>query len=272
MPNYTPTNVHFPGSIPLPDTPSVFQRLSHALPSSISRLPDGETGRRKYFTLFQEEIFSPSPWVLRESRPFPTISSEGSQPPPNREVVLGPIQYDDLAITSYKQFCEARVAGTVREGVQFQVCLPTPANVISFLVDPTWQAIVEPVYEDSMIAAVRRIKSEIPSQDLAMQWDPAIEFAWLEGVKVWTPPWLPEVKDGRMRMKEAILKRLLTMGNAVDEENMQLGFHLCYGDIMHYHFVEPKDLGLLVEVADGILKGANRPIAFLRMPHAKRSD
>lgn len=266
MPGYVPTNVHFPGSIPLPDAPAVFERLSHALPSSICRLPDGETGRRNYFVLFQEEVFSPSPWVLRPSRPLATINSEGSKPPPNGEIVLGPIRYDDLAIASYKQFCEARVAGIVKEGVRFQVSLPTPANVISALIDPMWQAKVEPVYEDAMIAAVRRIQMKIPGQDLAIQWDAAIEFAWLEGVEVWTPPWLLEVEDGRMSMKEAVLKRLLKVANAVDGEDVELGFHLCYGDIRHKHFVEPKDLGLLVEVADGILRGANRPVAFLHMP------
>lgn len=194
------------------------------------------------------------------------IYTEGCKPPPNGKIVLGPIQYDDLAIASYKQFCAARAAGTVKEGVRFQVCLPTPANVISALIDPTWQAKAHPVYEDAMIAAVRRIQMEIPGQDLAIQWDAAIEFAWLEGVEVWTPPWLLEVKEGRMSMLEAVLNRVLKMANAVDGENVQLGFHLCYGDIMHKHFVEPKDLGLLVKVADGILKDVQRPVAFLHMP------
>jgi hypothetical protein len=33
-----------------------------------------------------------------------------------------------------------------------------------------------------------------------------------------------------------------------------LAFHLCYGDLQHKHFVEPKDTSLLVEVANTLLE------------------
>ena len=35
--------------------------------------------------------------------------------------------------------------------------------------------------------------------------------------------------------------------------DIKLAFHLCYGDLGHKHFIEPKDTSLLVELANALL-------------------
>ena len=58
---------------------------------------------------------------------------------------------------------------------------------------------------------------------------------------------------------------MLKVAAAVSED-VALGFHLCYGDMGHKHFVEPKDTALLVELGNAILNGVTRPVDWLHMP------
>ena len=59
---------------------------------------------------------------------------------------------------------------------------------------------------------------------------------------------------------------------------VELGFHLCYGDIRHRHFTEPKDTGVMVKVANAVLSrlkakdGAPRKVAYLHIPVPKERD
>lgn len=260
----TPTianTVHFVGSVCLPDQRTATKRLFEALPSRLRRISDGETGKRCNFVIFQRDVFNLSPFV---KGPFPPGSS--SEPPdilpgPNAPpVVLLPLEYDDYAISGYREFCTLRAEGVIPEGVRFQISLPTPLNVLGNFVDPAWRTIVEPMYEKALLAALRRIQDHIPPNDLAVQWDLAHEFACLEGVAS-TPVWFTPVKEG-------ILQRVLRFAAAADN-GVALGFHLCYGDLGHKHFVEPKDTALLVEVGNAILKGATRPVDWIHLPVPK---
>src|SRR3569623_2018231 len=50
--------VHFVGSIPLPDSETVFRTLSQATGPHLIRLPDGETGIRKSWIRFLQDVLS----------------------------------------------------------------------------------------------------------------------------------------------------------------------------------------------------------------------
>jgi hypothetical protein len=52
----TSTVVHFVGSIPLPDNETVFRTLSAANGPYLRRLPDGETGIRKTWIRFLQDV------------------------------------------------------------------------------------------------------------------------------------------------------------------------------------------------------------------------
>ena len=49
-------------------------------------------------------------------------------------------------------------------------------------------------------------------------------------------------------------------------EDIELGFHLCYGDLDAAHFVEPIDATKMVELANLIVESAGRPVAYVHMP------
>ena len=253
--------IHFVGSICLPDTPTVFECLCSSLPSRLRRIPDGETGKRHNFVIFQREVFDESPFV-QASFP-PGASSEKLELNPGTDVQpikLLPLEYDDFAIAGYREFCKLRNEGIIPNDVRFQVSLPSPVNVVGNMVEPSWRAQVEPLYEAALLAALERIQDEIPADDLAVQWDMASEFAYLEGASS-SPLWFSPTKEG-------LVDRIVRLAAAV-REGVQLGFHLCYGDFGHKHFIEPRDTGLLVEFANMLLSRVERRVDWLHMPVPK---
>jgi methionine synthase II (cobalamin-independent) len=48
--------------------------------------------------------------------------------------------------------------------------------------------------------------------------------------------------------------------------DVQLGYHLCYGDVEEAHFVQPTDAGKLADVAKGILAASPRPVDWIHLP------
>src|ERR1700746_3926150 len=64
--------VHFVGSIPLPDAETVFRTLAAATGPRLKRLPDGETGIRKTWIRFLQQVLADNPAieVARDVPPF----------------------------------------------------------------------------------------------------------------------------------------------------------------------------------------------------------
>src|SRR5580692_11543060 len=58
-----PAIIHFVGSIPLPDSETVFRTLSQSAGSHLQRLPDGETGIRKSWIRFLQDVLAENPAI-----------------------------------------------------------------------------------------------------------------------------------------------------------------------------------------------------------------
>jgi hypothetical protein len=257
-----PLQVHFVGSLPLSSSIEVFQRLLTTFPSRLHRIPDGETGKRYYFVGWQRSVFEKSPWVLNGAGQ--RISQE---PQPNTPIMLSPIEYDDFALSSYADFCNLRNQGIIPPGIRFQVCLPTPVNVVMGHIAPKYQGMVEIVYEKTLLTALRRIQDQIPSEDLAIQWDVAVEFGLIEDIDhpFFTKAWFSHLQQG-------LRERFERLCASVDQ-GVEMGFHLCYGDMGHKHFIEPKDTRNLVDIANLISSLVQRDINWIHMPVPKdRTD
>ena len=86
------------------------------------------------------------------------------------------------------------------------------------------------------------------------------------------PHFKPFFASDAVGVKEGIIERLVRLADMVDVE-VEVGFHLCYGDMGHQHFAQPKDMIHLVEVANAIIQGSKRVINWLHMPVPKeRTD
>ena len=67
--------VHFVGSIPLPDAETVFRTLAAATGPYLKRLPDGETGIRKTWIRFLQQVLADNPAIEVASDLPPNLPS-----------------------------------------------------------------------------------------------------------------------------------------------------------------------------------------------------
>lgn len=261
-----PRGVHLNGSIPLANVDEVFRVTGAILGERLHRIPDGETGVRTNWIGWQSEVFARNP------------SFEMTPPDPNAyaplphfklrpgisadEVVFDSLGYADAALASYAVFIHLKQTRIIPAQYLFQVSLPTPLAPITAFIEYEEGAIVQPAYERAMFAELDRIASGIPHGELAIQWDVAVEFGLLEGAAF----------RSYTRVKAGIIEQLVRLGNQVPVD-VELGYHLCYGDAGHKHFVEPEDTSKLVEVANGISAGLQRSLNWISMPVPRnRSD
>ena len=251
---------HLVGSVNLPDASSVFRAVATRIGDRLHRMPDGEVGERYYWINFLRERFDTVPGMIRidgeprmvrgqfDARPFRVIADP-------KTLVFPELGYAKAAIDSFDAFRTLREEGVIPETVRFQVCLATPSAITTSFIVPENRAEFEPVYEQALFDELDRILAAIPHEMLAIQWDTATEFALLEG---WAEPWFDNPLEG-------VIERSLRQAARVPEP-VDLGFHLCYGDMEEQHFVQPKDAGYLAAVADGILSRASRTVNFLHLP------
>jgi ubiquinone/menaquinone biosynthesis C-methylase UbiE len=256
---------HLVGSVPLASAETVFQTVAGAIGDRLRRIPDGETGPRADWIVWQLPVFTAQPALevvppAPDSwRPLPRVRLEdGARVERVRFEALG---YADAAVTSYRQFARLKRDGVVPVGCRFQVCLPTPLAPISAFVVPEHQALLEPVYEARLLEELQAVLDEIPHDQLAVQWDTNFEFGMLEGV---FPVWFEDVKGG-------ILERLLRISRRIAPD-IELGYHFCYGDVQHRHFKEPADAGRLVEIANALTASLVRPLSWIHLPVPRGRD
>ncbi len=261
-----PRGVHLVGSVPLASAEEVFRTTSSILGKRLRRIPDGETGVRTNWIGWQFMVFESNPHFETippdpdAYAPMPRFKLRSSVTP--GDIRFDQLGYADAAIASYAIFSQLKQAGIIPAHCRFQVSLPTPLAPIAAFVVSEDCAAVEPAYEAAMLAELDRITTAIPQDELAIQWDVAVEFGILEGAM---PTLLPNVKTG-------IIERLIRLGNRVPAD-VEMGYHLCYGDAGHRHFKEPEDTTKLVEVANAVSAGVTRTINWIHLPVPRnRSD
>jgi len=256
-PHASPIGAHLVGSVPLADSESVFREAATRLGDRLRRIPDGETGIRTNWIQWQWPLLvqvaqlktadeAPGPWGPRfELRDGMSISAAD----------LPDTGYRDAALESWQVFSRLKQEGVISPATRFQVCLPTPLAVTHIRIVPAAQADVEQAYEGKLLQELDDIIEAIPADQLAIQWDTAVEFAVLEGL---LDTFVAEPEPD-------ILERLVRLGDHVPAE-IEMGYHLCYGDVEHQHFVQPADTGKLVRIANGVAAGLNRPLTWIHMP------
>ena len=248
------------GSVPLGTAEEVFQACAHALDGQVKRLPDGETGPRTNWIAWQRGLLGGNPALqqLPSAGPFPVFVLNPEHRGP---VAFGALGYAKAALESYAVFRRLRDAGRIPAGLRFQVSLPTPLAVVAQYIEASAQAAVEGPYAARLLAEAGEITTAIPHGELAVQWDVAVEFAVLEGVR----------RVHFQPVYEGVVERLRGLRAAIPEA-VEMGFHLCYGDSGGKHFKEPADTSLLVKIANAISADSPRPIQWIHMPVPRERD
>jgi hypothetical protein len=269
-----PTIVHFVGSIPLPDTETVFRTLAAAAGPHLLRLPDGETGIRKTWIRFLQGVLAENPAieVATDVPPFKFTQWDGKllREIPRLRVKPGarpdPASFDTgyaaMAIDSWGVFERLQRAGVIPPAVKFQVSLPTPIAPTYNNMVPGDRPLVLPALTDHLVGEVRKIAAAIPNDRLALQWDVCQEVLAWEGY----------YEPGPVDFRSETLAELTRIGDAVPA-GVELGYHLCYGSPADEHCVQPRDMAIMVDMANATSAGVARSIEFFHMPVPKdRAD
>jgi hypothetical protein len=184
----------------------------------------------------------------------PLRLADGVEP---EELHFGELGYSREARASYQDFLNARQRGELPAGVRFQVSLPTPIAVVNTYCVADTAPKVLPAYEQAMLREVQRICDAIPHHDLAIQWDVCIEMvAWDGG---------GGESRGVADMERVFGDAFARLGRGVPRD-VELGFHLCYGDMDAVHFFQPRDATKMVELANLIAARVERPVTWTHLP------
>ena len=258
---------HLVGSVPLADSETVFRTVAGTLGPHLRRIPDGETGERIRWIWFQREmllnhpdmeidedagLFAVYQWdgvLLRES---PYVRFKPSVDP---DKVRFPTGYAEAATASYATFSRLRDEGVIGPEVLFQVSLPTPMATGYMYVSDAARDAYLPAYERSLAEALDGILAAVPHEQLSIQWDVCQEVLLFEDYFSYRPD----------DYKEQVFDELGRLGGKVPEP-VDLGFHLCYGSPADEHLVMPDDMGILVEISNGLASRLQRRLDFLHLP------
>lgn len=256
------THVHLVGSIPLQCNTEVFQEVAQRIGTYVTRYPDGETGDRSRWVQWLDRIICDDAQFVRAPTREVTHATGATYHHYAVRPGLDPAQlkfsslgYADAALASYEDFLRLRSGGTLPSNARFLVAMPTAIAFLWCFITPSQRHAVEPAYNAALLRELAEIVNGIPHDDLAIQWDTVHELLIIEGVRKYE---LDNPKDD-------LISRLVHTGNQVPDD-VELGYHFCYGDSGHKHSIEPKDMGLMVEFANGLVRGLDRPLDFIHMP------
>ncbi|MGE0482538.1 MAG: hypothetical protein AB7Q81_00215 [Gammaproteobacteria bacterium] len=272
------------GSIPGADAEQAM-RAGAALGGLLGALPDGETGRRKAWINFLaagayhdcaalEVVNRPLPhdiaaadewrapaddWIPRgyaDHWQFRVVTGQVPQ--------FGVLGYAAQALASWQVFERLRGEGVITPGVRFQVALPLAESAVRpFMTGVADYAPVHAAYVAALRNEIDSLCSVIPHDRLAVQWDIAFETVAIDrddnlpGVLPWIPP------GGSPRDRYLAALRELA---AHVPDTVPMGLHLCYGDLGHRHIVEPRDLGVCVEMTNLAVTALDRAVDYCHMP------
>jgi len=265
----TPQGALLVGSVNYDDAETTMRAAAGIMGPLLKRIPDGEPGRRFHWIMFQPDVLGQAegiervgdePRMLRMLDGRPLRVADGVDP---ATIVFPPLGYAEAAIESYAVFRRLREEGVIAPGTRFQVSLPTPLAVVGAFFPAEQRAAIEPIYRAAMYRDLDEILATIPHADLAIQWDNAVEFQLIEhveyngkaAVESW---WGDDVWAG-------LTARSADQADRVPDD-VEVGFHLCYGDVAEKHFIEPKDAANLVRFANALVAASDRRIDWLHMP------
>ena len=259
--------LHFVGSIPLDSSADVFRRLSGEVGQFLRRIPDGETGERSKWIRFQQTMLEGHPAIEVDATepPLPVLQSDGTvlreirrvrlKPDVDEEKVVFDTGYDGAALGSYEIFRRLRDEGTIPPDVCFQLTLPTPMATGLMYVSPNGRERYLRCYERSLLSALGNIVSKIPHDELSIQFDVCQEVLMFES-------YFPE---GNAGYKEAVFQQFARLAAAVPDD-VDLGFHLCYGSPGDQPLIRLNDADVLVELMNGIDTFVGRRVHFIHIP------
>jgi methionine synthase II (cobalamin-independent) len=126
---------------------------------------------------------------------------------------------------------------------------------MTVLIEPGSAAAVEPAHLRQLHSEIDEIVAAVPHDRLAIQWDVCQDVGIWEG---FYPAYFDDPEQG-------VIDRLTACAHKIPDD-VQVGFHLCYGDFKHQHFMNPSDLGVVTEMSNRLTESVGRTIDWIHVP------
>lgn len=226
-------------------------------------VPDGEPGeRRKWMSRHQERF-----------KALEGIEERGASAEARRDVISGRLYfglkpgvraedlsletfgYADAAQESYVVFADLKRNGSLAADARFQVSIPPPMEILASFVHPQDRDAIEPVVEGAFQADLKAIEDAVPHEELAIQWDVAVQIGMLEGI------FPSDFSDTFSSVSE----RLARVGDWVSDD-VPMAYHFCYGSPYDIHWKEPEDTGLVSRLGNAVKERLHRRLDRLHLP------
>ena len=257
-------SIHLVGGVPL-DAREVFELAGSTFGPYAKRVPDGEK-KRGWLRPQAPIVGAAKGMIPGGTAQYLHMTNQRYRPAPDYDldaIDFGPLGYLSAAFESYAHFAAARDTGKVAPGTRFQISVPTAFGVMGHCIDKDAIRTVWPLYERQLFAEINAIAKAITPSDLAVQWDIAVEITQsLDNPK----------GDARefsaSELADAIARALDCLPAEVEG-----GIHLCYGDAGEdKHYVNPRDMGVMVAFHNDIAARAAHGISWIHMPVPKERD
>jgi hypothetical protein len=263
------------GSVPCETAEDTFVHAGPKVGKYLAYLPDGEIGERKRWIEFiayhcyhghpdVETIRRPAPLNGVESREGTDFkNSWGFELKPGvKEIKFGEpgwrIGYARDAINSYFIFKTLKKEGVIPRHVRFQVSIPLPASsALLFFQKPGEGEIVMSGIGESLKAEVANIVAHVPNDQLAIQWDCAIENTRIERA-------INEGGDPE-KVAEQLFAPLSGLNSVIPDE-VAVGIHACYGTAEGWPTRQPKDVWGNVILLNAAAAAAGRKLQWGHLP------
>ncbi len=272
------------GSMPLDTPEDVFRTFGPALGDWLAYMPDGEVGERRYWIDgIAYRVFNGHPEIETLQRPAPDADGvEQWRPqghadqfrfrvkPGVREVRFGDpgwrLGYTRDAVNSYFVFRQLKKEGLIPTHVRFQVCLPLTYSAIGlFFLDPADHARVVPGFTAALRAEIEMMVAKIPGEDLAIQWDLAVESRHVETALS---------RDGMDAARQEAERLMLPASEICPHipKEVALGYHACFGTLAGWPSRQPNDLTETVLLLNAAIAASGRPVEFVHFPTLDSTD
>ena len=266
------------GSVPLDTVEQVFRTLGGPLGPNLAYMPDGEVGVRRYWIDgIAYRVLNGHPEIETLRRPAPDENGvERWRPlgihdqfrfrvkPGVKEVRFGDpgwrLGYTKDAVNSYFVFRQLKKEGMLPAALRFQVSLPlTYSAVTLFFVDPEDHPRIVPGFTAALRAEVAKMIELIPPEDLAIQWDLAVENRYIEGTLA------REGAGAAGREAERLTAPAREISPYIPEQ-LALGDHSCFGTLDGWPSRQPPDLTGSVILLNAAVAASGRCVDFLHLP------
>jgi hypothetical protein len=266
------------GSIPLDTAEEVFRRVGGPLGPHLAYMPDGEVGDRRYWIDgIAYRVLNGHPEIETLRRPAPDADGvERWRPlgihdqfrfrvkPGVERVRFGDpgwrLGYTKDAVNSYFVFKTLRREGVLPAAVKFQVALPlTYSAVTLFFPDPADHPRIVPGFTAALAAEIKQLTELIPPEDLAIQWDLAVENRYVETVLAASGTEAAKREAARLLAPAREISPGIPAGAA-------LGYHSCFGTLDGWPSRRPPDLTGSVLLLNAAVAASGRRVDFLHLP------